>query len=57
MQILYGTIEKRVDVTEKCFSQLVQGDTMTIPMSDHCRAGHFTDPVVGVLKKIFIKEC
>jgi FkbM family methyltransferase len=54
MQILYGTLERNIDVTEKCFNQLVHGDIMTIPASEHCRSAHFTDPLYGVLKKIFI---
>jgi len=54
MQILYGTLEQNIDVTEKCFTQLVNGDIMVIPSSEHCRAVHFTDPCYGVLKKIFI---
>jgi len=54
MKILYGTEFSNIDVTEICFSKLLKDDIIRIPAGDHNRSRHFTDPIIGVLKKIFL---
>lgn len=54
MKILYGTLEKTIDVTEICFNKLNDNNIITIPIDDKLRSSIFSDPVVGVKKKIFI---
>ena len=54
MKILYGTIEKNIDVTEICYNRLINNNIITIPSADSIRASYFTDPHYGVRKKIFI---
>jgi len=54
MIIKYGTNDINIDVTDICFSKLNKGNIITIPSNDHRRAAHFSDPIVGVLKTIFI---
>ena len=54
--ISYGTIEKSLDVTNLCFTQLVKNNVITIPAGDVNRARLFTDPLCGVLKKVFISR-
>jgi len=53
-RVLYGTDEVNIDVTETCYSKLLVNEIITIPRGDNCRAGLFTDPVFGVLKKIMV---
>jgi FkbM family methyltransferase len=54
MQIKYGINNINIDVTNICFNKLFQNNIITIPSGDHNRAYYFTDPIVGVLKKIYI---
>jgi len=54
MKILYGTIEKNIDVTEICYKRLMNNNIITIPSDDLIRAYYFTDPHYGISKKIFI---
>ena len=54
MQITYGIIDNNIDVTKICFDRLRKNDLITIPMGDHNRAIYFSDPIYGILKKIFI---
>ena len=56
MKILYGTMEKKIDVTEICYNRLMNNNIITIPSNDYVRSFYFTDPVYGVLKKIFISD-
>ena len=56
IKITYGTIQKNMDVTHICYSRLLKNNIITIPAGDVNRAKFFTDPVVGVLKKVFIKH-
>jgi len=56
MKILYGTMEKNIDVTEICYNRLMHNNIITIPSDDYVRASYFTDPQYGVLKKIFISD-
>jgi len=54
MQIFYGITDKKIDVTQICFEKLQQNGVITIPEHDVVRSNIFTDPLYGVLKKIFI---
>ena len=54
MKILYGIENNNIDVTEICFSKLVYENNIIIPPKDGNRAQLFTDPLDGILKKIFI---
>lgn len=55
MKILYGTsLEKSINITQICLDKLSTDDIITIPRNDVTRAGLFTDPEYGVVKKIFI---
>jgi len=54
MQIFYGIIDKKIDVTQICLEQLNKNNIITIPEDDIARCNIFTDPLYGVLKKIFI---
>ena len=54
MKILYGTQDIKIDVTGICMTQLLDNDIITIPRGDVNRADYFTDPVIGILKKVYI---
>jgi FkbM family methyltransferase len=55
IKIMYGTIDKNIDVTNICYTQLMDSNKIiTILDGDNNRAHYFTDPIEGVLKKIFI---
>lgn len=54
MFIKYGVINKTIDVTNICLFKLMNNNIITIPAGDGNRANIFSDPLHGVLKKIFI---
>ena len=54
MKILYGIIDKNIDVTNICLTKLIKNNVITIPANDIVRDKIFTDPLYGTLKKIFI---
>jgi hypothetical protein len=54
MKIFYGIQNNYIDVTEICLSKLIKNNIITIPSNDHNREKYFTDPLPGILKKIFI---
>lgn len=56
LQILYGSDEKVVDVTEIIKQKLKDNLTFTIPSGDHERAELFGDPIPFTLKRIYIKK-
>jgi FkbM family methyltransferase len=56
IKITYGTVNKSIDVTNICYTSLVNNNVITIPAGDFNRARLFTDPLVGVLKQIFITQ-
>jgi FkbM family methyltransferase len=56
MKILYGTVDKSIDVTDICVSRLIFNNIIQIQAGDDSRTCHFSDPVPGVLKKIFISN-
>ena len=54
MKILYGIVDKNIDVTEICLNKLTKNNIITIPINDHSRAKYFTDPIFGVKKNIYV---
>jgi FkbM family methyltransferase len=54
MKILYGLIDNNIDITEICLSKMLHNNIITIPNDDINRANYFTDPLSGILKKVFI---
>jgi len=56
MNIYYGTKEHCIDVTNICYTKLLNNNIITIEQNDFTRSSIFTDPCVNFLKKIFIKD-
>jgi len=54
MKIYYGTSDNSIDVTDICLTKLIRYNIITIPAGDINRARYFTDPLVGVKKKIIL---
>jgi FkbM family methyltransferase len=54
MKIYYGISRYNIDVTDICFSKLMNNNIIIIPFGDISRANIFGDPMVGIVKKIFI---
>jgi FkbM family methyltransferase len=54
MKIYYGISGSSIDVTDICLLRLTNNNIITIPYGDGNRAHYFTDPLVGILKKIMI---
>lgn len=56
MKIFYGILENMIDVTDICLGKLMNDNIITIPSGDHNRSHYFTDPIIGVVKTIFIEN-
>jgi FkbM family methyltransferase len=54
MKITYGLADNTVDVTIICLTKLLKKNIITIPSGDDTRAGVFSDPIFGTVKKIYI---
>ena len=54
MKITYGIIDNNIDVTDVCYKRLIKNNIIKIPSGDCSRATHFTDPLCGILKSVFI---
>ena len=54
MKIEYGIKDNKIDITNICYKHLNKNNIITIPSGDHNRTNYFTDPLVGILKSIFI---
>ena len=54
-RVYYGSVEKKIDVTERV-EALYNGDTTRIPIDPEERAKMFGDPHFGVPKDIFLAE-
>jgi FkbM family methyltransferase len=54
MQIFYGASDRIIEITEICFSKLLNNVTITIPAGDLNRAKWFNDPFPGIKKKVFV---
>lgn len=55
MRILYGTKDTHIDVTDICFTKLLDKSIVTIMPGDFNRANKFGDPVHGILKSVFLE--
>jgi FkbM family methyltransferase len=56
MKIFYGIKNEIIDVSDICFTKLIKNNIIKIPSGDHNRAALFTDPLVGIVKSIFIEH-
>ena len=56
MKIYYGISNVLIDVTNICINQLMTNNIIAIPRGDVNRARYFTDPLIGVHKKIVIEN-
>jgi FkbM family methyltransferase len=56
MNIYYGIETRHIDVTAICHSKLKVNNIITIPWGDTNRTLHFTDPLFGTLKSVFIEK-
>ena len=54
MKIFYGINNYLIDVTNICIKKLLHNNIISIPCGDGNRANYFTDPLLGIHKKIFI---
>ena len=54
LKIKYGIADNNIDVTNICFRFLIKCGFIHIPKGDQNRANYFTDPLLGILKSIFI---
>ena len=56
MLILYGEKNNYINITDICFKNLLNDGIIIIPSNDTNRSNIFTDPCIGIKKKIFILE-
>jgi FkbM family methyltransferase len=56
MKIYYGTEQIKIEITELCINKLKRNNKIIIPAGDRERANYFSDPVPGVVKKVFIER-
>jgi FkbM family methyltransferase len=54
IKIEYGIDTNKKDVTEICKTKLCKNNVIFIPTNDHVRASYFGDPIVGVVKFVFV---
>jgi FkbM family methyltransferase len=54
MLIKYGITDNSIDVTNICLTILLKNNIITIPSGENNRTTYFTDPLYGILKKIFV---
>jgi FkbM family methyltransferase len=54
MKIIYGTIDRNVDVTNICFTTLNTNNIIVIPQGDIERSRYFSDPHPNISKKIYL---
>ena len=56
MTIKYGSIDNNIDITQIALDKLLTNQIIRIPPDDHVRTKYFTDPVLDIVKSIFIYE-
>jgi len=56
MYIKYGLLNNNIDVTAICYNKLKYGNFIIIPANDNSRTKYFTDPLMNILKSIFITD-
>jgi len=54
MKIKYGIDNNNSDVTDICLNKLIKNNIISIPSGEDNRSYYFTDPLYGIVKKIFI---
>jgi len=54
MNIYYGILDNKIDVTDICLKKLTKNNIINIPSGDANRSVFFTDPLLGVHKCIII---
>jgi len=54
MKILYGLGEENIDITTKCYQELMTDNIIRIPSTERSRFLLFTDPAYGKLKEITV---
>ena len=54
MNIYYGILDNKIDVTDICLEKLTKNNIINIPSGDANRSVFFTDPLLGVHKCIII---
>jgi hypothetical protein len=52
--IKYGIINNNIDVTDIALTKCMKQNIIFIPKNDSARANYFSDPLVNILKSIFI---
>jgi len=52
--IKYGIINNNIDVTDIALTKCMKENIIFIPKNDHARASYFSDPLLNILKSIFI---
>ena len=55
MNIYYGVINNKIDITQVCIDKLKHNNIIEIPCGDNNRAIYFTDPLSGIHKKYLLK--
>lgn len=55
MKIFYGIQNNNIDITDICHDKLKKNNKITIPHNDHIRTSYFSDPLVGILKYIYLQ--
>ena len=54
-RIKYGIKDNNIDITDICRNKCIHNKILTIPCGDHQRVAIFGDPLVYILKSIFIE--
>jgi FkbM family methyltransferase len=54
IQIKYGLIDNNIDITDIVFSKMTKQNISFIPKNDVSRANIFSDPLLNILKSVFI---
>lgn len=54
IQIKYGLIDNNIDITDIVFSKMTKNNISFIPKNDVERANMFSDPLLNILKSVFI---
>ena len=54
MIIKYGIVDNNIDVTDICHAKMCNNNIIYIPEGDINRSKYFGDPLVGILKSIFM---
>ena len=56
MKIKYGLVNKNIDITDFCFTNLSDNNIIKIPALEMNRINLFSNPLPNILKKVIIQE-